>query len=73
MKMIDKSIIAEPRTIKLALEAAENRMINGSFQVDHERVRIIKRVQKTGEADMETILKYRDVNINDQNSRKKSC
>jgi len=53
--MLDKSIIAEERTIKLALDAA-----NLSYPIDHERVRIIKRVQKTKEADMDTILKYRD-------------
>jgi len=53
--MLDKNIIANEKTIKLALQSAEL-----SYPIDHERVRIIKRVQKTGEADMDTILKYRD-------------
>jgi len=53
--MLDKNIIANEKTIKLALEAS-----NFSYPIDHERVRIIKRVQKTKEADMDTILKYRD-------------
>jgi hypothetical protein len=64
--MLDKSIIANERTIKLALQASER-----FYPIDRERVRIIKRVLKTKEADMQTILKYRDSNITDKNSRKK--
>ena len=59
--MLDVKIIAEPRTIKLALDAA---MLK--YPIDYERVRILKRVLETGEADMETILKYRDVNIKER-------
>ena len=57
--MLDIKIIAEPRTIKLALEAA-------TLSGDYERARIIKRVRDSGQADMDTILKYRDVNINER-------
>lgn len=51
--------IAKPETIAAALEAAELREVRGRIEPDLERIKIIKRVQATGQADLETINKWR--------------
>jgi len=53
--------VARPETVQKAITVSECRVEKGKISPDFRTLRILKRVAATGEADMETINKYRSI------------